>query len=119
VEEINKHDFAKQYHILKSAEFKVVYAHKVWSGNKEFNCNCMPNDLGYPRLGLVVSKKVSKRAVDRNAIKRKIREWFRHNKALIGSVDFVVSAKPIAKDLDSELLEKSLNDLWKKVSKRL
>lgn len=112
-------DFAKQYHLLKSAQFKVVYDNKVWAANKEFSCNCKPNDLGYPRVGLVVSKKVSKRAVDRNEIKRHIREWFRCNKALIGSVDLVVSARPPSNSLNSASIVRSLNDIWKKASKRL
>jgi len=119
LETVNTNDFGKQYHILKTAEFKLVYDNKVWSSNREFSFNCMPNDLGYPRIGLVVSKKVSKRAVDRNEIKRKIREWFRHNKAFIGSVDLVVNAKPVTKSLNSSLIDKSLKDLWQKVSKRL
>ena len=36
------------------------------------------NGLSYARLGLIVPKRHVPRAVDRNRIKRLMREWFRH-----------------------------------------
>jgi ribonuclease P protein component len=43
------------------------------------------------RLGVVTSKKVSNRAVDRNLARRRIREIFRqHRTELSGSVDLVI-----------------------------
>ena len=43
------------------------------------------------RLGLVTSKKVSNRAVDRNRVRRWLREIFRHHRAeLCGAVDLVI-----------------------------
>lgn len=35
------------------------------------------NDLGFDRLGITISRKVARRAVDRNRIKRLLRETFR------------------------------------------
>ena len=43
------------------------------------------------RLGVVTSKKVSNRAVDRNLVRRRLREIFRHHRAeLSGPVDLVI-----------------------------
>ena len=43
------------------------------------------------RLGVVTSKKVSNRAVDRNLVRRRIREIFRQHRAgLSGPVDLVI-----------------------------
>jgi ribonuclease P protein component len=43
------------------------------------------------RLGVVTSKKVSNRAVDRNLVRRRLREIFRHHRAeLFGPVDLVI-----------------------------
>ena len=68
-------------------------------------------------LGVTVSKKVSKRAVDRNRIKRQVREFFRHNKAELQNADLVITAKPnCIKANDQERLE-SLTELWTKVLK--
>ena len=49
-----------------------------------------PNDLGSPRLGMVVAKKHLKKATDRNALKRKIRGRFRELNKL----------KPVAPGID-------------------
>ena len=57
-----------------------------------------PNGLGYPRIGYIVSKKVSSKAVKRNRIKRIFREYFRHNKPLFGSNDIIFVCK---KDISS------------------
>ena len=46
------------------------------------------------RLGVVTSKKVSNRAVDRNLARRRLREIFRQHRAgLSGAVDLVIIAR--------------------------
>ena len=50
----------------------------------------MPNTLGYARLGIVVGKKTAKRAVDRNYMKRTLRELFRKEQVTIGAVDLLL-----------------------------
>jgi ribonuclease P protein component len=49
-----------------------------------------PNTLGCPRLGLIIPRRVVARAVDRNRVKRVIREWFRRNQPQLGSRDILV-----------------------------
>ena len=63
---------------LKSEGFELVYRQ---------------NDLGYPRIGYIVSKEISSKAVIRNRIKRIFREYFRHNKRLFGSNDIIFVCK--------------------------
>lgn len=70
-----------------------------------------------PRLGMIVSRKVSKKAVTRNRIKRLIRESFRQNKDLnIG--EYVVLVKPgfELNIKEKKNIRKELDDLWRKVS---
>jgi len=47
-------------------------------------------ESGAPRLGLLVSRKHSPRAVERNRIKRCIREAFRHSQGALGALDVLV-----------------------------
>lgn len=50
----------------------------------------MPNTLGHARLGLVVAKKIAKHAVQRNYMKRTLRELFRHEKFSLRPVDILI-----------------------------
>jgi len=61
--------------------------------NAFFQVFARENGLGHARVGLVVGKKVAKRAVRRNYIKRTVREWFRLNQHQLGGMDYVVRAK--------------------------
>ncbi len=51
------------------------------------------NDFGYSRVGYIVSKKISKKSVIRNRVKRLFREYFRYNKSLFGSRDIIFICK--------------------------
>jgi len=46
--------------------------------------------LGYPRLALVVPKRLAPRAVTRNRIRRLVREAFRMHQEQLGTLDCVV-----------------------------
>jgi ribonuclease P protein component len=48
------------------------------------------NPLGIPRLGLIVPKRVFPRAVDRNRVKRVLRELFRAQQEKLGSRDILI-----------------------------
>lgn len=52
-----------------------------------------PNSLDYPRLGLVVPKKILPHAVDRNRAKRVLREMFRLSPLELGGLDVVIRVK--------------------------
>lgn len=51
------------------------------------------NDLGFPRLGLAISRKVAPKAHQRNRIKRMAREWFRLCATDLPGIDFVIMAR--------------------------
>lgn len=59
-----------------------------------------PNQVGHPRLGMVIAKRLLARAVDRNRVKRCVRESFRQVLQELPACDFVVRliAKPVAGD---------------------
>lgn len=49
-----------------------------------------PNELGTARLGVVVAKKLAKRANVRNLVKRIVREQFRKRRAALPACDLVI-----------------------------
>ena len=75
----------------------------------------MPNDVARLRIGFVVSKRVSKRAVDRNYIKRLLSEVMRvFLPQLPVGIDIVVSARNQAITADLGALEQDMLTLLRR-----
>ena len=55
-----------------------------------------PNGLEHARLGLAVGVRAAGNAVNRNRIKRLVRESFRRHQSELPAVDLVVNARPEA-----------------------
>lgn len=75
------------------------------------------NDLEIARLGMAVAKKRAKRAVDRNRLKRIIRESFRCQQILFG-VDIVVLPRDASVKAHNEDLCKSLDEQWTRIAQQ-
>lgn len=82
---------------LKGASFGIVWQ---WNGQAT------------ARLGLIVSRRTARRAVDRNRLKRLIRESFRRHRHLIGGKDVVVTARREALPRSGRELLGELEGLW-------
>ena len=72
----------------------------------------------FSRLGLAISKKQYKRAVDRNLFKRLARETFRSNQNDLESIDFVIMVKKSA-CTDNIEITKDLLSLMKNVKSQV
>ena len=68
--------------IRKKKDFLLVYKDGKRHRGKVFNCIHLPNNLGFSRIAIVVSRKVGN-SVERNKIKRNMRALFRKNKDLL------------------------------------
>ena len=67
--------------------------------------HAFPNEIGTPRLGLSVSRKVGN-AVTRNAVRRRLKEVFYSAlPELPGNLDLVVSARQAAAEADFRELD--------------
>ncbi len=110
--------FNKSQRLLKPAEFKRVFELRQSAHNAHFGIYAAKNTTGQPRLGLVVSKKVSKKAVVRNRIKRQIRENFRLQISSLDAYDFVIVAKAPLAAIAFDTITPQLQPLWPKAIKR-
>lgn len=109
--------FPKGKRLLTRLDYSRVFSGSKRIHNKAFTLLIhYNNDSSCSKLGLVISKKVHKTAVQRNRIKRLIRETFRTNQQL-KRADYVVMAKPGSAALSNAALMTSINELWSQTEK--
>jgi len=85
-------EFSPSYRLLRKDGFNHVVCKKafVYKGFKVFYvCNDKPN----ARLGIIASKRIFPRAIQRNHIKRVVREVFRQHSIKAEQIDLVVMAR--------------------------
>jgi ribonuclease P protein component len=104
--------FPRLHRLSKPADYQHVFEYAQKSSDAYLTVLARANAQGVSRLGLAISKKNIRKAVDRNRIKRLVRESFRLKQAEIGGVDFVVMARVAAKQADSKTLRTSLDKHW-------
>jgi ribonuclease P protein component len=117
---LNSHSssFKLQKHSkLRDAKaYKFVFSKANKVGDTFFTVLYRENKaLHHPRLGVIVAKKNSKKAVERNRIKRLIRESFRLYPDL-PKYDIVILSKRATGAQTNKQLYTSLAKLWQKIT---
>jgi ribonuclease P protein component len=86
--------------LSRAAEFERVYRHGRSHASRHLVLYAFPNEsVGHARIGLSVPRKVGT-AVERNKVKRLLREAFEQARADVGEgYDVVVVARPAASEL--------------------
>lgn len=111
--------FGKDRRLLKSGEFQAVFeSNQFRVAHSHLLLLAVPNGLSHSRLGLVVGKKNVPKAVERNRIKRVVRETFRLSQ-LPQSVDVIFLARKGVDQLSSSQQGLLLNKSWGRLSRRI
>lgn len=116
---MSDYSFDKQLRLLNAGQYQAVFNKVRWKvSTKEFLLLCRPNELPYPRLGIIVAKKHVRLAVQRNRIKRLSRNCFRLNQQRLSGIDIIVLAKKDAGLLSNEEIHNQMTGLWRRLLKR-
>lgn len=84
--------FPKQRRLRQTRQYQRVFSKgRRWSKGALTVLACR-NTLGFARLGLAIPRKYMRRAVQRNRLKRLIRESFRCHQQELGEFDLIVLA---------------------------
>lgn len=116
----NGNAFTKSMRLLNSKDFQTVFDDApLRTSHQHFLFLARINSLDSPRLGLVIAKKHIRHAVDRNRMKRLIRETFRSKQQQLKGLDVIVLARKGMNDVTNAVLIEHLNGQWDRLIRRL
>lgn len=112
-----KQRFPKSAHVRSRLDFAVIYERGLRVSDASLSLISLPNDQGLTRLGLAVSKRCGN-AVQRNRLKRRLREAFRLSRAeLPVGLDVVIQPRA-STEVPLAVLRQTLVSLTKRAAKK-
>jgi ribonuclease P protein component len=110
------YSYPKQLRLLTSRDYNQVFNHSKFKVSGPLGVFiATPNQLDHPRLGFVIAKKKVKFAVDRNRIKRVMKDCYRLNQHKLPPVDIVFIARPGLGNKENEAINKFSKYAWHKL----
>ncbi|PCI60502.1 MAG: ribonuclease P protein component [Gammaproteobacteria bacterium] len=112
------YQFNRELRLLTPDHFKVVFSKPIRFHSQHFTVLIRENSINNNRIGFAVAKKRVKLAVQRNRIKRLVRESFRLNQHDLPIVDIVIMAKSGIDKLDNQAISLQIEKIWRKIIQR-
>lgn len=108
--------FQRSQRLCRPVQFQAAYAHGRRFGNELFTATVRVNDgHASARLGLSIAARSVGNAVNRNRLRRQVRESFRRQQGL-PPVDIVIGARNGARTAPAKELRAALERLWKQIN---
>jgi len=108
--------FSRASRLVSKLDFKFVFDKPRKISSKHLKILYRTNALPHPRLGIVIAKQVQRFSVDRNRIRRIIRESFRQQQAALINVDVVVMLRAAVGKADNQSLREEINNVWQAIT---
>ena len=106
----------KQNSLTKKKDFELVFKQGRGYRKDFLYLKIRNNDLGFSRFGIIVSKKISNKAVERNQIKRRLREAINNREQKIKKgMDIVVVALSDIKNKKFNEIDKCVEQVFERV----
>jgi ribonuclease P protein component len=113
---LKQNGFGAEFRLNTQANFQNVYKNAKKFRQGGISILTCQNQLTHSRIGISISKKQIPRAVDRNRIRRVIREYFRvQHKKLAVNIDMVFFAYSALLELNNLEITACLEVLWAKL----
>jgi len=112
---VARFSFDRGLRLLSAADFGLVFAGTCKSIDQWLVVMARPNRRGRARLGIAASKKHVRLSVDRNRIKRLVRESFRQSQERLAGLDLVVIARAGVAGQTNSSIHESLDRHWSRV----
>jgi len=108
---------ARKYRLRKNSDFQRLYKYGKRFVSHDLVFYFAPSRMDYPQFGFVVSKKVSKSAVVRNTLRRRVSAIVEENFQLFSTpIKAVVLIKKDFSPIKPQDLQKQLLELLKKAA---
>ncbi len=108
--------FPRGARLLTSRDFSRLRGVSRRIGTPHFSAELAAAPHDGARLGLAVSRRVSKSAVRRNRIKRIARDSFRRHREQLPAIDVLLIARLGADGQDNVTLHAELDQLWRRIA---
>lgn len=106
----------KNKRVTKNKEFDLIFKTGRSAYVNLIGVKAVKNKLDKNRLGVLINNKVSKKAVERNRIKRIIKSVFKEKESAFNDrYDILVIALPAIKDSAREPISTAFNDAIKRL----
>lgn len=110
-------NFPRKHRLTRPDEFRRVFQRGRHRRIQVEGILCRARESTSPhaRLGLAISKRSLKRAVDRNRIKRLVRESFRTDFEQLPAVDIVIMGETKLASMNNAVILQQLGMLWERL----
>lgn len=111
--------YPRRLRLLTGNEFKRVFDKadlKISDNNLLILARRSQSD--HSRIGFVISKKNVRRAVNRNRVRRIIRESFRLNQHNLPPYDLVILARKGIGEIENEAIQRLISKSWNRLNKK-
>lgn len=109
--------FPRRSRLIKTDEFSSVFNFRKRISGHYLIVYYRYNQTTCPRLGLIASKKVASLAVQRNYMRRVLREFFRRQQSKLGNVDIVIRIQKSFNRREYPAIEQEFDSLMAKLAR--
>jgi ribonuclease P protein component len=116
---VENFSFRPHHRLLTRKDYSAVFEQvDVRISKGPYLLLCRKNSLEHPRLGLIVRKKFLKRAVDRNHLKRLVRENFRTRQHRLVNLDVIFMNRGNSDHKTDKEIKSLVSDIFESLAEK-